>query len=234
GISGAYDKVIQAIKNVIDVGGLTYRMNFVVNGINYANIPDIAELAFSLGVKRLNFLMFSPIVEADTKETDVNIKYSLAAPYLKEMLDIYKDKFLKINIRYLPFCFLEGYEQFITECPQIQYDPFEWDYFIRMRIRNGIFLITMAWIVGLLLLPSLKRILTLPISILLREAMMRGLTFKNKTKGKVCKKCKFDYICDGLWKQYVKVNGLDELKVCFGNKIYDPTYFREEDSIRRH
>jgi MoaA/NifB/PqqE/SkfB family radical SAM enzyme len=173
GFPGAFDKAIQGIRNVISVGGLTYRMNFVVNGMNYTNIPDIAELAFSLGVKRLNYLMFSPIVEADTTESEVNIKYSLAVPYLKQILDNYKDKFTKINIRYLPFCFLLGYEQFITECPQIQYDPFEWDYFVRMRIRNGWFLALGATFVGLLLLPNIKRVLTLPIHNLLREAIMR-------------------------------------------------------------
>ncbi|MBL7196618.1 MAG: radical SAM protein [Candidatus Omnitrophica bacterium] len=228
GLSGAFEKIILGINNVREIGGLTYRLNFVVNGLNYKNIIDVAELAYSLGVKRLNFLMFSPIVEADTKEQEVNIKYSLAAPYLKRTIDLYKDKFAKINIRYLPFCFLPGYESFITECAQIQYDPFEWDYFIRMRIRSGLFLSTMAWIIGLFLLSDLKRVLTLSIHTLLREAMMRGLIFKNKSKNKCCNKCTFDYICGGLWKQYIKIYGLSELRSITGKKISDPAYFMHE------
>ena len=57
---------------------------------------------------------------------------------------------------------------------------------------------------------------------------MRGLSFKNKRKAKVCKKCKFDYICDALWGEYAKVNGFGELHAILGKKISDPTYFLDE------
>jgi len=83
----------------------------------------------------------------------------------------------------------------------------------------------LATLIGLLLLPNLKRVLTMPLHNLLREAIMRGLSFKNKEKEKVCKKCKFDYVCDALWKEYVKNYGFEELKLQKGCKILEPYQF---------
>jgi len=33
-----------------------------------------------------------------------------------------------------------------------------------------------------------------------------------KTKNKSCKKCKYDHLCEGIWKNYAEIYGLDELK----------------------
>jgi len=224
GVEGAFERLVRAIKNAKKIDGLRVRTNTVVNGMNFKHVVDIAYLLYSLGVEHVNFILFNPIVEANCCDERINVRYSEAAPYLKKAIDRYRDKFQRITIRYLPFCFLPGYEEYITECPQIQYDPFEWDYFIRMRIRNGIVLSSLTTIIGLLLLPK-KRILSLSPYNLLREAIMRGLSFKNKTKHKVCKECKFDYICDGVWKEYARVKGLEELRACLGNKVEHPAYF---------
>ena len=94
-----------------------------------------------------------------------------------------------------------------------------------MRIRNGLLASSLVVLIGLFLLPNKRRVLTLPIDALLRESTMRGLSFKNKRKGKVCKSCKFDFICDALWKDYIKKYGLDELIAQEGRKITEPFYF---------
>ncbi|MFC1709283.1 radical SAM protein [Candidatus Omnitrophota bacterium] len=225
GVKGSFEKIKQAIRNVKESGRARIRSNTVVNGMNYDHTLEITEILYSLGVQRVNFILFNPIVEATCADEKVNVKYSQAAPSLKRVIDDYKDKFERITIRYLPFCLLPGYEHYITECPQIQYDPFEWDYSVRMRIRNGIIMSSLATIMGMMLLPNLKRILNLPLHDLLREAIMRGLSLKNKSKGKDCKRCKFDYICDGLWKEYARNFGFSELRLQKGNKIADPNYY---------
>jgi MoaA/NifB/PqqE/SkfB family radical SAM enzyme len=225
GIKGAFDKLTQAIKNARQESGVRIRSNTVINGLNFNSASQTAELLYSLGVQHVNFILFNPIVEATCADEKVNVKYSEAAPYLKEVIDKFKDKFERITIRYLPFCFLPGYEQYITECPQIQYDQFEWDYFVRMRIRNGLLMSSLATLIGLLLLPNVWRILRLPLSVLMREAMMRGLSFKNKAKGKVCQECKFDWVCDALWKEYAKQNGFGELKAIQGRKTASPNQY---------
>lgn len=228
GISGSFEKLKQAVLNASDSGKIRIRSNTVVNGFNYKYVSNIAETLCSYGVQHANFICFNPIVEATQVDEEINVSHSKVSPYLREMVDSYKDKFKRVTIRYLPFCFMPDYEKYITECPQIQYDPFEWDYFIRMRIRDGILLSSIATVIGLLLLPNIKRVLTLPIHTLLRESMMRGLSFKNKAKGKVCKTCKFGHICDGLWKEYIKQLGLSELRTILGKKIEDPAHFMYE------
>lgn len=54
---------------------------------------------------------------------------------------------------------------------------------------------------------------------------MRGLSFKNKAKERVCRKCKFDYICGGVWKEYAENNGYSELYPILVKKINDPVCF---------
>lgn len=41
----------------------------------------------------------------------------------------------------------------------------------------------------------------------------------NKVKGKVCKKCKFYNVCEGIWENYAKIYGFNEFKPIFGTKI---------------
>ncbi|HON55855.1 MAG TPA: hypothetical protein PLJ38_02440 [bacterium] len=46
---------------------------------------------------------------------------------------------------------------------------------------------------------------------------------------KICKKCAYYNICDGIYPQYSKRFGNDEFKPIIGKKITDPIYFRKQD-----
>lgn len=43
-----------------------------------------------------------------------------------------------------------------------------------------------------------------------------------KRKSPLCKKCKYDLICEGPWKEYPKIYGFNELKPVLGKKITTP------------
>ncbi|NIO20608.1 MAG: radical SAM protein [Candidatus Aenigmarchaeota archaeon] len=51
---------------------------------------------------------------------------------------------------------------------------------------------------------------------------------KKMIKGKVCKKCKFFDVCNGLWKEYADLYGFDELKPVKGKKIKSLGYLKKE------
>ncbi len=51
---------------------------------------------------------------------------------------------------------------------------------------------------------------------------------KNMLKGSTCKKCRFDDICYGLWKEYANLYGLNELKPVLGRKVKTLEQFEKE------
>ena len=45
------------------------------------------------------------------------------------------------------------------------------------------------------------------------------MTAEGKIKGEQCKECKYDKLCEGVWKNYGKIYGLSELKPVSGEKV---------------
>ncbi|HTZ11833.1 MAG TPA: radical SAM protein [Candidatus Margulisiibacteriota bacterium] len=225
---GSFDKLLKAFANA-RASGLRMKSNTVVNGISYRYVEETAELLYGLGVRVVNFILFNPIIEAKGSGSDMNVDYIQAAPYLSRTIDAYKDKLDKITLRYIPFCVMPGYEQYITNTPQIQYDPDEWDYYWRTYFRNGIFLWAGAIALGSLLHPRPLRLASLDFNTAKHEAIKWALAFVNKTKGRQCKGCAYYMICDGLWRGYAKKKGFSELIPFMGKRISDPAYFMTQN-----
>lgn len=224
-IPGSFDKAVKTIQNLIKYP-VKVRANCVVTGFNYKGVVETLALYHSLGLQTANFILFNPIVEADWRSApELNVAYSDAAPYLKKAIDEYKDKIQKITVRYIPLCLMQGYEQYVTNMPQIQYDPDEWDYLIRTGIREGKFLSTAALWVGMFLYPGKSRLWAKGWDTFKHEGIKYFLQIKNKVYGPECKKCAYRGVCDGLWRKYADWKGFDELKAVPGARITDPTHF---------
>ena len=221
---GSFEKLIKAVNNMTDLN-IRCRSNTVVNGVSYESLKNTAELLYNLKIRVVNFIIFNPIVEAQSSDSDMNLHYAQAAPYLKEVLDAYNNRFEKITIRYMPFCIMPGYERYITNTPQIQYDPDEWDYFWRTYFRNGPFLWFMALFLGFFLHPAPSRLFKIDFYTFKHEAIKWTLAFKNKIKPRHCRKCAYYNICDGLWREYASKLGFTELMPIGGKKISEPAYF---------
>jgi len=153
------------------------------------------------------------------------VAYTDAAPYLKEAIDRFKDKIPKITVRYIPLCLMQGYEAYVTNMPQIQYDPDEWDYLIRTRIREGALLSTAALWAGMILYPRKARSLAKGWNSFKHDGLKHFLQFKNKVKNSECRTCAYGLICDGLWRKYADWKGFGELKAVPGKVIADPLHF---------
>jgi MoaA/NifB/PqqE/SkfB family radical SAM enzyme len=57
------------------------------------------------------------------------------------------------------------------------------------------------------------------------EASIQEHRHDDRSKRKDCKNCKYDILCLGIWKRYVRMYGLDELKPVLGEKIKDSSVF---------
>jgi MoaA/NifB/PqqE/SkfB family radical SAM enzyme len=228
-IPGSFEKALQAVRNLSPLG-VKVRANCVISGLNFTTPAETLGLYHSLGIRTANFILFNPIVEADWRTApELNVKYADAAPHLRRAIDLYKDKIRKITVRYIPFCLMRGYEQYVTNMPQIQYDPDEWDYLIRTTIREGKLISTAALWVGMLLYPAKRRSLASGWNTFKHEGIKYFLQIKNKAKGSECRKCAYNLVCDGLWRKYAELNGFGELKAVEGPRVTDPTYFLKQN-----
>jgi MoaA/NifB/PqqE/SkfB family radical SAM enzyme len=224
-IPGSFDKVVLAAKH-LQKHPVKTRVNCVVSGYNYKTPVETLALFHSLGIQTANFILFNPIVEADWRsDPTLNVAYSDAAPYLKQAINLYRDKIRKITVRYIPLCLMQGYESYVTNMPQLQYDPDEWDYLIRTGIREGKAIAAAALWIGMALYPFKKRLMEKGWNAYKHEGIKHFLQIKNKVYGPECKKCSYKGVCDGLWKQYAEWKGFDELKAVAGPRIADPTHF---------
>jgi radical SAM protein with 4Fe4S-binding SPASM domain len=120
---------------------------------------------------------------------------------------------------------MRGYESYVTNMPQLQYDPDEWDYLIRTGIREGRIVSTAALCVGMALYPWKKRLFQKGWNAFKHEAIKYFLQMKNKVYGPECKKCSYKGVCDGLWRRYAEWKGFGELEAVPGPRITDPTHF---------
>jgi len=61
-----------------------------------------------------------------------------------------------------------------------------------------------------------------------RDAIKRFLQHKNKVKSTACADCSYDHICDGVWREYAKWRGTDELGRDPWDQDRDPKHFRPD------
>jgi len=221
---GSFDKAVEAIRNVLKCGA-SCRTNTVVTKLNYAKSKDIAGLVYNLGVRRVNYIYFSPLDDAITAQKNLWCTYSETAPVIKGMIDDHKDKLETISIKVIPFCFLEGYERYITNLFQNSYDPYEWDYYQRVRVRRGRLIRDIATMAGMFFFMNVRCIPKIGLKKSLREAILHVEACRHCIKPKACRRCRFDLICPGVWKAYAREFGMDEIKPIGGDRISDVDHF---------
>jgi len=226
GVRSSFSKIIQAIENVRDLG-LIYRINCTVSKINYKNLEKHARLYNELKPLQVNFILFNDWETAKWVANKFCVRYSEAAPYIKRAIDLMKGV-RYINVRYIPFCFMKGYEKYVTNYPQKIYDPYEWSQRMLFRLGSKGIVGSMPYYGRLLM--GLLRFHPKPKLKLSEYAEDICVEYRRATyiKPKKCKNCCYYHICDGLEQSYVKIFGAKRLNPVEGIKITDPLYFRRD------
>ncbi len=225
-VKGSFKLVMQAIKNAQELG-MYYRMNGVINNRNYKDTEKLFELFASLKPYVANFILYNPVAEITDEENlkKKGVTYTEAAPYIMNAIKEYKGQFRKINIRFMPYCTLPGYEQHISTMRQIQYDSDEWDYQFHVRMKRGVPIQLGATMAGMVIGMRNPYFRQADIHTKLREAINEVRIIQDRVKSPKCKACRFEPICDGFPRTYVKARGDSEINPVPGEKIYDPAHF---------
>jgi organic radical activating enzyme len=224
GRGGSFDEAVRTIRNVAALGA-ECRTNTVINGLNFARAPEIAEAAHESGARKANFLLFCPLDDASAADAGVWARYSQAAPHIMRMIDGFGGKFGAVSVKAMPFCFLEGYEEYVTDFFQNTYDPYEWDYYLRVRLRRGRLTSDLAAYAGMALFMGPGRVRSVGWQGSLREGIMRLEAHRHFTKPEACRQCAFGPICPGVWKRYAELFGLSEIKPIRGEKVWEADMF---------
>jgi len=201
GVKGSYLKMKTALNNA-RYYGMKIRINVVVTKDNYKDLLNIAKIVMPYKPVAFNFLPFRIENSADRKNA---VKYSEISPYIKETIDFIDDR-CKIAIRYVPFCLFKGYERYVAGYLQRVFDEYEWNEytirkFDRVRFENSV--------------PDLN------IEEDKWELEINSLhnTIKHVANHAVsCLACKYLKVCDGIWKSYAKIWGVNEFKPITGER----------------
>ncbi|MAG50275.1 hypothetical protein CL621_01380 [archaeon] len=179
-VKGSFNQLLKGLENVqkkakqkkIQIGS-----NTTITKLNYNYLPEIGNFLVKKRIKNSEFIFVDPTGEAYNNFEEIIPKISELSPYLKKLLDIgIQNKIPHWHIRYFPFCYLEEYEDYISE----KKSPFQKEIHLGPEFVN--------YDVD----DSRKKI--------------------SKIKSEKCKECKFDDFCEGVWIEYSKRYGLDELK----------------------
>jgi MoaA/NifB/PqqE/SkfB family radical SAM enzyme len=112
GVAEAFEQSTDGIRNALAAApeGVELGMNITLTKGNVAQLPEVAQLAWDLGLRWLNIQFLTPfgrataMVAPDTHE---------AAALTRDVIDAWRDR-MKIQVINLPFCFMPGYEDHLV------------------------------------------------------------------------------------------------------------------------
>ncbi len=227
-VAGSFTKISSALANAA-AAGITIRTNTVVNQINVYSLPSIASFVAGFNPRQVNFITINDWCFAKHLVDKLMLPYTDMSPHLKVACDFLAPRVPAVNVRYIPFCFMKGYERFVCNHKQVVYDQFEWVPYVRTRLEVQNTLLR-SWAIvayGYAVGGAFKKSFQIPFTELLDESITEALRHWFYTKGKECRQCSRNPICDGVENTYAKKFGLAELTNINGDLIRDAVYFRQ-------
>lgn len=119
---GSFKQTVQGIKNLRELDQYILT-NSVITRMNYKDLPNLAQLLVNLKVDQFQFafMHINEIIANSPKLIEKIVpRYQEAMPYIKKGIDIGVKAGIKVMVEAIPYCFMKGYEKYISE----QYIPF--------------------------------------------------------------------------------------------------------------
>ena len=192
GKKGAFYKMLEAIINAHELG-IIVRINCTVTRDNYKELSNLYSLLIlQMTPAQVNFLTLNHWDNAGKLEP---FSYADSTPEIQKCIDKIKDYIPDINVRYTPYCFMEGYEKYVVGTYHHIHDLQDWN----IAVYNGDL--------------SPEQYKGNEREELYKKAKLNRLQFYAKQKE--CLDCKYYNICDGYEKQIKDI----PLKPIQGTKI---------------
>ncbi len=204
-----FDKVVENLKMIKK----PFRLNCTITEHNYTHLSDYAWWIVNLKNKpqEVNFINFNPFGEWSDKDIDFLPPMNKLALYLRSAVQTLEANGIIANVRYLPYCFADGFEKNIVGFSQVYFDDKEWN-------------------------PALQH--HVPAQYVTDKSFAvscgRGTVVNNSAELKECRKCKYEFICDGVLNSYLKNDRDLKVNPCEGEKIFNALHFlTREEEVRK-
>jgi len=202
GRKNSFQKILQAIQWSQELG-IKVRLNCTVTSFNVGALVDYAKLVNSIFPSQLNFL---PLNYWDAAGDRPPENYETLSTGIKKAIDLLNSA-IEINVRYIPYCFMQGYEKYVVGTYQHIFDKGDW---------NIIGYDVDQWERPYEGAPTIEEYFE-------SARKKRLLTYH---KNSDCFSCQFFNICDGVEHKLVSLQTLYPVAASDGKKIKDVLFFR--------
>jgi len=188
GVSGAFTKLLDSIYYAQQLG-IIIRVNCTIeNKLHVSKYKTIIKL---INPKQVNLL---PLNYWNNAQELKEIDYLKVSNNIKKLIDSLKTYQFEINVRYIPFCFMKGYEPYVKSTYSHIFDKTDWNIQTYGNIEERV----------------------------VSKEYMFLYAFRNRKdtyiKPKECINCKWIYICDGIENKLLNSHKLNKV---IGNPIKD-------------
>lgn len=220
GRKGAFNRLMETIHN-LKKAGCDFRVNTTLTRYSCEEIDSIIKLYLELKPRMVNLIAFNPhegTLWSDSVNLKFQVPYSEQARVALRAVNTLNKAGIWANVRYMPHCFMKGYEQHICNFRQLQYDPYEWEYLSAKRmgkdeIDESLSKAVKSGVYGETRDEKLYNYLT-------------SLQVQGNNYAEQCNSCANREICDGIYQQYLNTYGENEFLPVSGEKIKDPLHYR--------
>lgn len=228
---GSFARILEAMAIAKQLG-VAIRTNSVVNRINVKKLQQLGELIAGFNPDQVNFITINDWCYAKNIIGNLMVSYGEMKPHLQQACTYLDPLVPAVNVRYIPFCFMQGYEKFVCDHRQVPFDRYEWVPHVRCRLeeQNGFWRYLAILAYGLVVGGAWRKMFVQPFSLTLDDCVTEGLRARFYLKGPQCDSCRFVELCDGVEKTYAKEYGITELVPVAGERLYDPIYYKRRSS----
>lgn len=124
GTPGAFDKAIQGIRNLQQIGGVVINIDIVINKQNYKHLREMLDFFMGMGIKEFDLLYIIPFGRGFT-DYRRRLFFDLdddAYPYFQEAFEVSKMPGVYLWTNRLPVRYLENYEHLIQDPHKLHYE----------------------------------------------------------------------------------------------------------------
>lgn len=115
-VDGSFEQTTAGIRNLKRLG-VRVVTNTVITRSNFRHLPEIARLLVSLGVDQYQLAFVHPVGSAGPERNFNSVvpRFQLIEPYVHRGLDVGLAAGRIVMTEAIPYCFMEGYEQYVGE-----------------------------------------------------------------------------------------------------------------------
>lgn len=205
-VPGSFDKVRRAFANMQALG-VRCRVTCTVTGRNVHQLSRILQLFLRMSASCIHFAVFSPVAQAGATAEEFTVSYDAAAAALKAAIDRHRSELPPLSVKYIPFCYMRGYEHYVMNLYQQSFDPDDWNYYFSNRVRRapaGIkaWLFDVVSTAGCLLARDWRVLASYGRTGLKVYGFTRLVELLRKRRMPGCRQCGYDAVCDHVWRDY--------------------------------